>query len=197
MTPAKALELVERYSRLHHAIAGCKPRIGDHLEQCHGQKGYRKETEFHCGFDGNGSFEAPTRRSDDDQETHLPLWYKPTINADDYEPELRYRDIGSAEQAECPHCFAAHLVIQERKALKRQFAAVKGAFSRAVKPATVDQAAEARPTDKSAVGIGPSGEPVASIYVAERGAVLTEWKDGVRDLPEGDYLLYIRAPVGS
>ena len=140
MTPAKALELVERYSRLHAAIRGCAPRIGEHLELCHGQKGFRKE-EWSVSIGAN-YVALPTERASQDQETHLPLWYSPEVVEETQYTEggLRYRDIGPKEHVECPHCYAAHLVIQERKALKRQFAAVKGAMTRAVPHTTKEPA---------------------------------------------------------
>ena len=137
MSPAKALELVERYSRLHLAIKACKQRIGEQLEKCQGQNGWRKETETYRFEDADWT--APTERATTD-ETHLPLWYRPEVveydHGSPYEPpEVRnvYREIGAKEQAECPHCYAAHLVIQERKAMRRQLSAVKGAMTRSTK----------------------------------------------------------------
>lgn len=141
MTPTKALELVLRYAHLKRSIDACKPRIGAHLELCQGQNGWRNETETHKGSDFVGfetaDFTSPTERAMAD-ETHLRLWYTPDVVEYDrgspYEPpEVRneYLEIGAEEQAECPHCYAAHLVIQERKSMKRQLAAVKGAFSKA------------------------------------------------------------------
>lgn len=117
MTPDKALELVGRYARLTKQIRASKSRIGDNLELCNGLLGFRHE----IGEDG-----FPTQRSADDQDTHLKDWYAADMSDDG----PLWRGIGEEERAECPHCYAAHVVIRERKALRHQLAGVKAAITR-------------------------------------------------------------------
>jgi hypothetical protein len=129
MKPEKALELVGKYSRLTHAIGACKKRIGDELDKCPGLKGFRLEVIWTESFDEE-LIQVPSGRAQGDQVTHLAGWY-----AKDYgEPgEFGYEPftVGEGdEETDCPHCFAAHLIVQERKALRKQLATVKGAMTR-------------------------------------------------------------------
>lgn len=132
MTPAKALELVGRYARLTKAINGCKKRIGEHLDMCPGLNGKRLEVIYEAAFDGGpevGLIEGwhrPTDAAIADQDTHLKTWY-----AKERDDEGRIT-FGEVVDDECPHCYAAHLVIQARKQLRKQLAAVKGAMTRSV-----------------------------------------------------------------
>ena len=138
MKPEKALELVGRYARLTHSIAACKKRIGDELERCPGLKGFRLETRHYEAIDSDHVFgpieahDAPTDRAMRDQDTHLSIWY-----AKDYGELGEYGferfTVGEGDEAtDCPHCFAAHLIVQERKALRKQLSTVKGAMTRSV-----------------------------------------------------------------
>lgn len=132
MKPQTALNLVMRFSALTHAIKAMPTRIGDELEKCKGLKGFRNETEP-MEFGGE-TMQLPTERSNDDHETHLKGWYTPDVSYGyDGEGELVYTDVGETERAECPHCYAAHLLIQDRKTLRRQLGAVKAAMTRSVK----------------------------------------------------------------
>ena len=107
MKAEKALQLVTEYARLNKAIKACKPAIGHYLDLC------------------------PTN--------HLADWYaKPepaeyeTTNYDVpvmISPTGEWLEIGEDQHLECPVCYAAHLVVQERKALKKQFATVKRSIS--------------------------------------------------------------------
>lgn len=105
MTPDKALSLVIRYAELNRLIKNDKVRFSDQLDLC----------------------QSPDK--------HVFDWWKLVEDeeATQYnEGESHYQKITAEEHgAECPHCYAAHLVIQERKAHRRQFAAVKGQMSRA------------------------------------------------------------------
>jgi hypothetical protein len=123
MTPERALALVLRYSELTKAVRDDKKRIGNHLELCPGFKGKRREREE---FEG---VLLLTQAAQGDQKTHLASWYEPEIG--EYGGK-EYFDIDVEEQAEeCPHCYAAHLVIQERKARRRKLAGIKGAITKA------------------------------------------------------------------
>ena len=126
MKPEKALELVGRYARLTHSIAACKKRIGDELEKCPGQAG-RRNSPWISQVDG-----SILSTFDNSDETHLAAWY-----AKDYgEPGEfgfeRFTVGEDDEEADCPNCFAAHLIVQERKALRKQLSTVKGAMTRSV-----------------------------------------------------------------
>ena len=137
MSPDQALELVGRYARLTHSIKACKKRIAAELDKCPGLKGKRLgvATErcdwMHIipGF--------LTKEAQDDQNTHLSVWYGKEygelIDRNWYDPIfMRYAIEAHDEGAECPACYAAHLIVQERKELRRQLAHVKGAMTRSV-----------------------------------------------------------------
>lgn len=136
MKPAKALELVQRYSVLKRAINGCKPRIGAHLDQCKGLKGHRLDVIKHPsqdlgGFFGvSGEWEEPTKEAQNDQETHLSVWYHKDYGEPGEHGFWRYT-VGEGDEAEeCPHCFAAHKIIEERKELRKQLSHVTRAMTR-------------------------------------------------------------------
>jgi hypothetical protein len=141
MRAEKALELVGRYARLTKAIRGCKKRIGECLDKCHGLNGKRLETFTQGSFDGGADFgfveayEMLTDAAMQDQDTHLKVWYgKEYGETEDHGcPVFVHFTVGEGdEEEECPHCYAAHLIVQERKGLRRQLAAVKGAMSRSI-----------------------------------------------------------------
>lgn len=113
-----AIELVSRYAELTQSIADCKPKIADALERCPGFNGHRLEV--------GGPFKMPTDRSRNDV-THLSEWY--AADRDD-EGRLEFMEVTDVEAETCPHCYAAHLVIQERKGLRRQLGTVKGQMTK-------------------------------------------------------------------
>ena len=133
VSASTAISLIERYSRLTKAIAACRKRIGKHLDLCDGLGGFRREVEQHDGFDGGpdvgqiDSYETPTQRAQNDQETHLKGWYDGTNRDYDYDGN---RLPIEAHKDDCPHCWAAHLVVEERKVLRRQLGAVKSSMTR-------------------------------------------------------------------
>jgi hypothetical protein len=132
MKADKALELVQRYSALQWTIRACRARIGRELDKCRGVKGKRLETE--------GRYNDPTPEAQADQDTHLKGWYTPEEVDDNYSPRLEYQSIGEIEREECPHCYAAHLIVQERKAARKAFGAVKAAMTRTTpKPAILSE----------------------------------------------------------
>lgn len=125
MTPEKALELVGRYSRLTKQMKDCKLRIGEHLELCKGISGKRQEVD---------QFGIPTHNRDTDGKNreidiHLTQWYTPDWQGD-YGDQPVYDDIGEWSAEECPHCYAAHLAIQERKSARKELGYVKAAITR-------------------------------------------------------------------
>lgn len=135
--PETAVDLVGRYARLTHAIKACKGRIGAELDKCQGLKGNRLERVAGGGGDVDDLlFEGClTRAAQDDQDTHLSVWYGKEygelIDRSWYDPVFkRYAIEAHDEGAECPACYAAHLIVQERKAMRRQLASVKAAMTR-------------------------------------------------------------------
>jgi len=113
MTPEKALDLVNRYSKLTRAIKACTEGIKDHLSVCPLQSQRTVD-----GKDGH----------------HLFKWYTPEISDfDQYtDAEVTYTmPTLEVHGAECDHCFRAHLHIQNRKTFRRQLASVKGAMTKA------------------------------------------------------------------
>ncbi len=128
MTPGKALELVGRYARLTRQIKNCKRRIGESLELCQGINGSRRPRQTPFGLhreDHPDHFDTKNR----DKRMHLWKWYQPDWQGD-FGDQPVYEDIGEWSGEECPHCYAAHLAIQERKQAKKQLGAVKAAMSR-------------------------------------------------------------------
>jgi len=119
MTPEKALELVGRYARLTAQIKDCKARIGDSLELCNGISGKRNEPMNHRKTDSKNR----------ELDVHLTQWYTPDWQGD-YGDQPVYDDIGEWSAEECPHCYAAHLAIQERKAARKALGYVKATISR-------------------------------------------------------------------
>jgi len=133
MKPETAIDLVNRYSRLTKAIAACRRRIGEHLDLCNGLKGFRRETEHHEAshhpepLGTIEAYDAPTDRSMQDQDTHLKGWYDGSGRAVRYDGEYAPIEV---HKDECPHCWAAHCVVEERKVLRRQLGAVKATMTR-------------------------------------------------------------------
>lgn len=124
MTPDKALELVGRYSRLTKQVKDCKRRIGEHLELCKGISGKRNELDER-GILRHSETDSKNREID----LHLTQWYTPDWQGDyGYQPV--YDDLGEWSAEECPHCYAAHLAIQERKAARKSLGYIKAAMAR-------------------------------------------------------------------
>ena len=124
MTPEKALELVGRYARLTRQIKDCKRRIGESLELCNGISGKRNELDER-GLVRHRETDSKNREID----VHLTQWYTPDRQGD-YGEEAVYEELGEWSGEECPHCYAAHLAIQERKQARKSLGAVKAAMSR-------------------------------------------------------------------
>jgi len=125
MTPAKALELVTRYSELTWQIKSCKNRIAIALDQCTGLDGKRL-------LRRNAPWDRPLDDMDDsknEKQTHLGAWLTPEI-VGYYGDVQEWETIGFEHNLECPHCFEAYLAIRERKRAKRQLASVKAAMTK-------------------------------------------------------------------
>lgn len=135
MKPETALELVGRYARLTREIKACAARIGAELDKCEGLRGFRLETEHHPEQDAGpllgvlAAYDEPTERASKDQDTHLKTWYEHEGYPVGYDDWQRFT-VGEDEEQECPHCYAAHLIVQERKELRRKLAGVKAAMTR-------------------------------------------------------------------
>lgn len=139
MKPEKALSLVLRYGQLNRLIKELTKRIGESLNECEGVNGDRIVFIDVPVFDGfritgtekvrdiNGDLDEKQR----DRKTHLYQWYKPDYTDDGYfyGAPLIYMDIGDEQKDECPHCYAAHMAIQERKAARKELGSVKRAMS--------------------------------------------------------------------
>jgi hypothetical protein len=126
MSPDKALELVGRYARLTHFIKDCKKRIAAELDKCPGQAGRRLGT--YKDLSDTDVFGVV----DMSDETHLAAWYSKDYGENGEFGFERFTVGEGDEPDECPACYAAHLIVQERKELRRQLAHVKGAMTRSV-----------------------------------------------------------------
>ncbi len=140
MSPEKALELVHRYSALTWAIKGAAVRIAEALDRCTGLDGQRLERrrawERGAAFGALGTEVDPEAN---DKAVHLREWYSPELVEREWGPPGReWNAVGESQREECPHCFAAHLAIQERKAARKALGPVKAAMTRTTpKPADV------------------------------------------------------------
>lgn len=122
MTPEKALELVQRYAHLNSAIKQAGRNIGNRLLRCKGISGKRGTTEelIESEVDSKGR----------ELDVHLTNWYKPDVS---FWGSVTFLDIDAEEHgAECCHCYEAHLLIQHRKALRKELGQVKRVMSRSL-----------------------------------------------------------------
>ena len=126
MKAETALNLVASYSKLTRGIKDAKKRIGESLEQCKGYSGKRGDVgEFGSWMPPRGEEDSKGREKD----VHLWTWYTPDMQGDHGEYPV-YEELGEWSGEECPHCYAAHLAIQERKALRKSLGSVKAAMTR-------------------------------------------------------------------
>lgn len=107
MKPEKALELVTSYATLTRAIKAFKPAIGAHLDK--------------CDVKHIGDWYANPEPAD--YETHG--YDVPVMITQSGE----WLEIGEKQRLECEHCYAAHLVVQERKAMRKKLVNVKRSMS--------------------------------------------------------------------
>ena len=123
MTPDKAKELIQEYADVNRKIKDTKSQIGSALDKCQGISGKRKN-----GISLDFEDSEPTHDSKGRElNLHLTQWYTPYV--DDYN-ELEYNEITEEHGVQCPHCYAAHLLIQDRKKLRKRFGTIKGMMSR-------------------------------------------------------------------
>jgi hypothetical protein len=127
MTPEKALYLVEHYARLTKQIKDCTKRIGASLDMCQGINGTRipKQTPYGCVREDHPDHFDKNNR---DKRMHIWRWYQPEISEYGsvvWEPIDKYE-----HGSECPHCYAAHLAIQERRGFRVRLGHVKAAMSK-------------------------------------------------------------------
>jgi hypothetical protein len=119
MKPEKALELVRRYAALNRSMKSIKTQIGEHLSKCKGHSGMRLDPHY-----STGEIDSKGRELD----VHLTGWYTPERG--EY-GSTTFHDINAEEQGiECPHCYEAHLLIQQRKLIRKEFGSVKSQISR-------------------------------------------------------------------
>lgn len=122
MSPEKALELVQRYARLNSAIKQAGRNIGNRLLRCKGISGKRQIMEE--------SIEGELDHKGRELDVHLTNWYKPEVS---FYGSVTFDDISLEEHgAECCHCYEAHLLIQQRKALRKELGQVKRVMSRSL-----------------------------------------------------------------
>lgn len=130
MKPEKALELVTRYAVLTKQIKAFKAAIGGNLDKCKGYSGKRGDVDADGWPVANRGEEDSKGR---EKDVHLWAWYTPEVAEETQYTDggLVYQTIAADEHgAECPHCYAAHLAIQERKAARKSLGAVKAAMTR-------------------------------------------------------------------
>lgn len=117
MTPYDAVELIVRYSFLTKAIKAATLEIGNHLNECSGMSGKRN----------TDSDERKTDKKNHETDLHLHDWYTPEIV--EY-GGCSWLDIDEECKEQCPHCYAAHQVIQQRKEYRLKLGHVKRAMTR-------------------------------------------------------------------
>ncbi len=128
MSPEKALELVRRYSALTWVIRGATVRIAEALDHCTGPDGQRlvrrKALERHDPFRDRPGVDPEAN----EKAVHLRGWYRPERDGCG---GLDFQEVNAEEHGlECPHCYAAHLAIQERRAARKSLGPVKAAMTR-------------------------------------------------------------------
>lgn len=126
MKAEKALELVGRYARLTKAIKVATKNIGSNLDLCNGFSGNRLKNIL--------SWNAPDIDVDSkgrEKDLHLVSWYTPQPSGDYGRPEW---EVITAEEHQpiCPHCYAAHLAVEQRKAARQALGSVKRSMSRSI-----------------------------------------------------------------
>ena len=112
----KALMLVRRWARLTRGIKASTMQIARHLEACPRQAALRAQS-----FNLTALAEPP--------DVHLKEWYG---------RYRRGRPKPATLEQECPACWAAHLEVEKRLALRRQLIALKGAMSK-FEPEVIDE----------------------------------------------------------
>lgn len=129
MSPLKALELVQRYAETNRKIKALKKQIGERLDHCKGVNGDRLNVDSHGWLTYRPELDEKNR----DKGLHLWRWYQPeTVDDGNMNPTIEWEHItATIHGAECQHCYAAHLAIQERKAARKTFAGIKAAMSKA------------------------------------------------------------------
>jgi len=129
MKPETAIKLVHQYSTLTKQIKALKASIGDNMDKCKGFSGKRGTLGEILCFNQPRIEDSRGREKD----VHLWTWYTPEVIEETQYTDggLVYQEITAATHgAECQHCYAAHLAIQERKAARKSFGSVKAAMTR-------------------------------------------------------------------
>ena len=125
MTPERAKELIQEYADVNRKIKDTKSQIGSALDKCQGISGKRKN-----GISLDFEDSEPTHDSKGRElDLHLTQWYTPRYTPD-WDDEVYLKITAKEHGVQCPHCYAAHLLIQDRKKLRRRFGTIKGTMSR-------------------------------------------------------------------
>lgn len=125
MTPERAKELIQEYADVNRKIKDTKSQIGSVLDKCQGVNGKRNGL-INIDFEDS----VPTHDSKGRElNLHLTQWYTPR-HTPDWDDEVYLKITAKEHGVQCPHCYAAHLLIQDRKKLRRRFGAIKGTMSR-------------------------------------------------------------------
>lgn len=129
MNGSKATDLVQRYSHHTRQIKALGKKIFENLDLCNGPDGDRLAVKD----DGSLVHDRDTDKKCRDMSVHLWDWYHPEVIEETQYTDggLVYQKITAEEHgAECPHCYAAHMAIQERKAHRRKLGTVKAAMTK-------------------------------------------------------------------
>lgn len=110
----KALKACADYARINAEIKQLTKEIGEHIGKCPGVNGDLQAAEDSGWY----------ARANKDR-THLKEAYTPDIQG--FPPERVFMEDADILEflGECPHCLAAHTLIQARKSAKKRFAVVK------------------------------------------------------------------------
>ncbi len=119
MKPERALERVQKYATLNKELKAIKKAIPDNFEKCEGLDGSSLSRKW---LDADGV----DQNINVSKTLHITSWYTATGCDDDDNAIYLHRP--SLE--ECPHCFAAHLLVQRRKEVKHLLGVVKNTMSR-------------------------------------------------------------------
>lgn len=139
MSPNKALELIRRYSELTWVVRAAKHRIAEALDKCTGLDGKRLERRRSIEA-SPWQYVGEIDSEENEKRVHLREWYRPELVEREWGPPgQEWNSVGESEREECPHCYAAHVAIQDRKAARRALGAVKAAMTRTTpKPKILD-----------------------------------------------------------
>ena len=124
MKAEKALELVKKFASISTEIADASKEIKKSLDACPGFSGKRTP---------NMTEEIKVDKKGFETDVHLNQWYE-RPDRDEGWVEIQDGFINGEEDDFCPHCYAAHVAIQRRRALKTRLGTVKATMTRMAGP---------------------------------------------------------------